>query len=143
MIKRKKNIETKKLTNKKILNATPNEKDGIKFRSILETYTYEQLKAHNLNAEYEPIKFILIPSFEFCNKKIRALTYTPDFVGKDFIIEVKGHPNDAFPNKWKLFMWTLLNKGEAEKYKLFIVHNKKEVNECINLLTNNESNSNK
>lgn len=45
----------KKTTNQKVKNATPNVYDGIKFKSILETYVYKQLKAHNLKAEYEPI----------------------------------------------------------------------------------------
>lgn len=117
--------------NKKIKNATPNVYDGIQFKSQLETYVYKQLKAHNLKAEYEPIKFELIPSFTFCGKKIRAMTYTPDFVGDNFIIEAKGRPNDVWPYKWKWFMWSLLNKGLAEKYKLFVVHNHKETDECI------------
>lgn len=82
--------------NKKVQNATENIYDGIKFKSKLETYVYKQLKAHNLNAEYEPIKFELLPSFTFCGKKIRAMTYTPDFVGNNFIIEAKGKPNDVF-----------------------------------------------
>lgn len=43
-------------------------------------------------------------------------------------------------------MWSLLNRGLAEKYKLFVVHNHKETDECIkNILNLNsyESNSNK
>lgn len=138
-----KRLRRKKKTNQKIKNATPNEYDGIKFKSKLETYVYKQLKAHNLFVEYEPIKFILIPSFTFCGKKIRAMTYTPDFVGNNFIIEAKGKSNDVFPYKWKWFMWTLLNRGLAEKYKLFIVHNHKEVDNCIQQIINYESNSNK
>jgi hypothetical protein len=121
----------KKTTNQKVKNATPNIYDGIEFKSKLETYVYKQLKAHNLKAEYEPIKFELIPAFTFCGKKIRAMTYTPDFVGDNFIIEAKGRPNDVWPYKWKWFMWLLLNKGLAEKYKLFVVHNHKETDECI------------
>ena len=50
----------KKTTNQKVKNATPNIYDGIEFKSKLETYVYKQLKAHNLKAEYEPIKFELI-----------------------------------------------------------------------------------
>ena len=93
----------KKTTNQKVKNATPNIYDGIE----------------------------LIPAFTFCGKKIRAMTYTPDFVGDNFIIEAKGRPNDVWPYKWKWFMWSLLNKGLAEKYKLFVVHNHKETDECI------------
>lgn len=128
----KKNVKRKKKNeNQKIKNATPNEYDGIKFKSKLETYVYKQLKAHNLNVEYEPIKFILVPGFEFCGKKIRPMTYTPDFVGENFIIEAKGRPNDVFPYKWKLFMYSLFCKDLTNKYKLFIVHNHKETDECI------------
>ena len=94
----------KKTINQKVKNATPNIYDGIKFKSKLETYVYKQLKAHNLKAE---------------------------FVGDNFIIEAKGKPNDVWPYKWKWFMWYLLNKGLAEKYKLFVVHNHKETDECI------------
>ena len=130
---RMKSIRRKRKTsqNKKVKNATPNVYDGIQFKSQLETYVYKQLKAHNLKAEYEPIKFELIPSFTFCGKKIRAMTYTPDFVGDNFIIEAKGRPNDVWPYKWKWFMWSLLNKDLADKYKLFVVHNHKETDECI------------
>ena len=121
----------KKTTNQKVKNATPNIYDGIEFKSKLETYVYKQLKAHNLKAEYEPIKFELIPSFTFCGKKIRAMTYTPDFVGNNFIIEAKGRPNDVFPYKWKLFMYYLKLNNLDKKYMLFIVHNHKETEECI------------
>jgi hypothetical protein len=127
-----KNTKRKKSPNKKIKNATENIYDGIKFKSKLETYVYKQLKVNRIKAEYEPTKFELIPSFVFCGKKIRPMTYTPDFVGDNFIIEAKGMPNDVFPYKWKLFMWYLLNKNLAEKYKLYIVHNQKETDACIN-----------
>lgn len=59
------------------------------------------------------------------------MTYTPDFVGNNFIIEAKGRPNDVFPYKWKLFQYNLVKSGLDEQYNLFIVHNHKEVDECI------------
>ena len=37
------------------------------------------------------------------NKKILPIKYTPDFIGKGFIIETKGRANEAFPMRWKLF----------------------------------------
>lgn len=123
-----------KSTNKKVRNATPNIYDNIKFRSLLETYVYKQLKVNNIKAEYEPNKFVLVPAFTFCGKKFREITLTPDFIGDNFIIEAKGHPNDAFPMKWKMFLYHLLNNEQAKKYinhKLFIVHNHKEVDESI------------
>lgn len=124
------------IINKKVRNATPIEIDGIKFKSKLEGYVYKKLKEYNIFAEYEPIKFILIPSFYFLGKKIRPITYTPDFVGNNFIIEAKGRPNETFPLKWKLFLYKLYYENLTNKYQLFIVHNHKEVDECINKILN-------
>ena len=92
---------------------------------------FKALKENKLKAEYEPIKFELVPSFQFKDKKIRPMTYTPDFVGNNFIIEAKGRPNDVFPYKWKLFQYNLVKSGLDEQYNLFIVHNHKEVDKCI------------
>ena len=39
----------------KVKNATPNEYDGIKFRSKLETYTYKKLKEAKIKADYERV----------------------------------------------------------------------------------------
>ena len=36
-------------------------------------------------------------------KKYLTIKYTPDFIGKDFIIETKGRANESFPLRWKLF----------------------------------------
>ena len=124
MIKKKKNS-----VNKKVKNATPVQIDEISFKSKLEGYVYSRLKEEKLKADYEPIKFELVPSFQ--DKKIRPMTYTPDFVGNNFIIEAKGRPNDVFPYKWKLFMYYLKLNNLDKKYMLFIVHNHKETEECI------------
>ena len=124
MIKKKKSS-----VNKKVKNATPIQIDEIPFKSKLEGYVYSRLKEEKLKAEYEPIKFELIPSFQFQDKKIRPMTYTPDFVGNNFIIEAKGRPNDVFP--YKLFMYYLKLNNLDKKYMLFIVHNHKETEECI------------
>lgn len=113
-------------------NATPNEYDGIKFRSKLETYTYKKLKEAHVFAEYEPTHFELIPKFEYQGEKVRAMTYLPDFVGKDFIIECKGLIGDSFPLRWKIFKYTLLKNNS--NYRLFIVRNQKQVDELVNKL---------
>ena len=85
--------------------------DGIKFASGLERYTYIALKKSKLFEGYENETFELITSFQFPNtsyekqangkgeyinrgtKKILGIKYTPDFIGKDYIIECKGRPN--------------------------------------------------
>ena len=116
----------------KVKNAQPNTYDGIKFRSKLETYTYKRLKEAGIKAEYEPIHFELIPKFEYQGEKVRAMTYLPDFVGKDFIIECKGLIGDSFPLRWKIFKYTLMKQNS--NYKLYLVRNQKQVDELVKKL---------
>lgn len=131
----------KKSKNVKIKNATPNEFDGIKFRSKLETFVYRKLKENGINADYEKHKYILLESFTFHDEKIREWTYTPDFTnryneqesktnGLVWIIEAKGWMNDQFPLKWKMLKAKLKALGR-EEVKLFLVGNQKEVLEAI------------
>ena len=117
-------------------NVQPNIYDGIKFRSKLETYTYKKLKEAGISAEYESTHFELIPKFEYNTEKVRAMTYLPDFVGKDFIIECKGLIGDSFPLRWKIFKYMLMQKGL--KYKLYLVRNQKEVDAMIDELKTNK-----
>lgn len=125
--------KSKKKSQGKVCNATPNIYDGIKFRSKLETYTYKKLKEAGIDAEYESTHFELIPKFEYNGEKVRAMTYLPDFVGKNFIIECKGLVTDSFPLRWKIFKYYL--KQENKDYKLFLVHNQKQVDEMVNELS--------
>lgn len=64
------------------------------------------------------------------------MTYLPDFVGKDFIIECKGLIGDSFPLRWKIFKYILMQKGL--KYKLYLVRNQKEVDAMIDELKTNK-----
>ena len=139
----------RKKTNKKVRNATSKEYKAIKFRSKLELFTYKKLEAAKIKSLYEEIKFELQEGFYFTNgsiepntkkefvdnvKKVRSITYTPDFVdpkGK-WIIEVKGFANDVFPVKWKMFKKHLLDNGL--EYKLFLPKNQKQVLETVELI---------
>lgn len=123
--------------NKKVKNATKKTVDGIDFKSKLEVYCYQQLKENNIHAKYEEHKFEMIPPFEYDGKKVRKMTYTPDFVGKDFVIECKGNPNDAFPLRWKIFKYYLY-KNDI-KYNLYLPRSKKQIDETIEKILNNES----
>jgi hypothetical protein len=144
--RRKKTIQP---VNKKVRNAEKINYDGIQFQSRLELHCYKKLKEAGLEFEYEPQYFELIPRFEYepsCmesykkgnkwlfgdkSKVIRAMRYKPDFVNlKDgWIIECKGHPNESFPNKWKLFKYYLKqNKSEVH---LYMPKNQTHVDECI------------
>lgn len=131
-----------KNVNKKIKNAQPNIYDNIKFCSKLETYTYKKLKEAQINAEYEQHRFELLPAFTFLGKKIRPITYLPDFVGNNFIIECKGFGNDTWPIREKLFKYKLFITNDTRQF--YVVKNQKEVDNCINQIKNDyESNSNK
>ena len=124
--------------------------DGINFASGLEKYTYMGLKKDKLFEGYENETFEIIKSFHFCNtsyekqanskgeyinrgdKKILGIKYTPDFIGKDYIIECKGRPNESFPLRWKLFkLWLTKNKIGKTLYK---PQNQKEVDRTITLI---------
>ena len=124
--------------------------DGIKFASGLERYTYMALKKAKLFEGYENEVFQLIKGFNFNNisyekqangkgeyvnrgqKKILGIKYTPDFVGKDYIIECKGRANESFPIRWKLFkLW--LTKNNIGKI-LYKPQNQKEVDRTIALI---------
>ena len=126
----------KKKTQGRVKNATPNIVDGIKFRSKLESYTYKKLKEANIYADYEQHRYELLPAFEFSGKKIRAITYLPDFVGHDFIIECKGFPNEAWPLREKLFKY-YMNRFLPNN-RFYLVHTQKEVDAMIDELKTNK-----
>ena len=135
--------------NKKVRNARKIAFDGIQFQSRLELYCYKKLKEADLEFEYEPLSFELIPKFEYeCScfesykkgtkwlfgpksKLVRAMRYKPDFVNIEdgWIIECKGHPNESFPLKWKLFKHYLMENNL--KVHLYMPKNQKHVDDCV------------
>ena len=130
--------------------------DGINFASGLERYTYMALNKAKLFEGYENEVFQLIEWFDFKNqsyekqangkgdytnrgqKKILGIKYTPDFVGKDYIIECKGRANESFPLRWKLFkLWLTKNNIGKTLYK---PQNQKEVDRTIQLIKESRKN---
>lgn len=126
------------------------EYDGIKFQSGLEKYMYMALRKAKISCRYELESFELIPGFKFNNKsyerqangkgeytergnrKVRPITYTPDFTGPGFIIECKGRANESFPIRWKLFKrYVAKNMPEVTLYK---PQNQKECDETVQLI---------
>jgi hypothetical protein len=131
--------------------------DGIKFASGLERYAYMALKKEKLFEGYENESYQLVEPFHFQNesfekqsngkgeyinrgnKKILGIKYTPDFVGKDFIIECKGRANESFPIRWKLFkLWLTKNNIGKTLYK---PQNQKEVDLTIHMIKNTRKNN--
>lgn len=148
-------MRQKKVINKKVRNATPLTYNGIAFKSKLEVYCYKKLKESNLEFTYEGVTFELVPSFTFENNSyelyrlsgnkyfgpqrphIRAITYTPDFVGDGWIIETKGNPNETFPIKFKLFKYYLQTR--QLNVDLYVPRNHKQIDEVITIIkTKNE-----
>lgn len=134
--KRTKARVNKHVANKKVKNARITLIDGIKFKSSLEAFTYNLLQESGIKHSYEPCSFELIPPFEYDGHKIRGASYKPDFVGDDWIIEVKGFETDAFKIRWKLFKY-ILSKSE-KKYHLFLPKNQMQVREAIEKIVNKD-----
>ncbi len=125
--------------------------DGINFASGLERYMYMALKKAKIKALYEGETFELMEGFSFpfesyerCgnskgdyknrgNKKILNIKYTPDFVGRGFIIETKGRANESFPLRWKMFK-KLVSENKIEPFVLYKPQNQKECDKTVELI---------
>lgn len=144
--------------NKKVKNAKPKVKYGIKFKSNLELTCYEKLIDNGFEPEYENKKFVLFDGFkindnvniymprkqrcrarelmEEYKRKVLPITYTPDFYlnlnGINVFIETKGKPNDAYPLKKKMFFYALNNNNEQTIF--FEPHNEAQIDQLINML---------
>lgn len=120
----------KKKNNSRVKNATPNTYKGIEFKSKLERYCYEQLIKNNIPVEYESEKITLLESFKYNGETIRGITYKPDFVGKNFIIECKGYFTEVARLKWKLFLnYMLKNRPD---WKVYIPMGIKQIDKVVN-----------
>jgi len=125
--------------------------NGINFASGLEKHMYVALAKANIQSEYEGETFVLQEAFDFpfesyerCGngkgeyknrgvKKILNIKYTPDFIGKDFIIETKGRANESFPLRWKMFK-RLMSETKSEPFTLYKPQNQKECEETVRLI---------
>ena len=123
-------------------------------KNATEQYCLDRLKENGIFEGYENKTYTLLEEFYFENdvyartqngrgefrnrgqEKVRPITYTPDFVGKDFIIEVKGYIRqgsyDAFPLRFKLFKAWLKNNKIGKT--LYVPRNKKEIDQTITLI---------
>ena len=141
--------------NKKVLGATECEEDGIKFKSKWERKVYKMLRDAGLNPQYEGLKIHLqetfepkvpfytrvkdrrrLPGFKIDNYKVRAITYSPDFIveynGNTYFIEAKGMKTDRYQITVKLF-----RKWLEENYPnsiAFEVYTQKNVKDTIKII---------
>jgi hypothetical protein len=127
--------------NKKVVNATPFEYNGIKFKSRLEVYVYRRLLEEGFNFGYEQKQWEIIEKFEYMGEKVRAIKIKPDFV--DFkskvIIEAKGWATDIYKLRLKLFKRHLVINNTL--YDIYHVKNQKEVESLIKDLKSNVQSS--
>lgn len=124
--------------------------NGIDFASGLEKHMYIAMKEAGIESEYEGKTFVLHDGFYFDNqvyerqsngkgdyinrgeKKILPIKYTPDFIGKNFIIETKGRANESFPMRWKLFK--KLVSCQLPGYTIYKPQNQAECQETVRLI---------
>lgn len=146
--------------NKKVLNATEVIIDNIRYRSILERRCHELLLAAGITPRYEEYTCTLTETFKPKSLEVyllwkprlrpkvfskypnsfQSITYTPDFdfEYKDYwiIIDTKGHSNDTYPLKKKMFMRYLddYSKESGKKIIFFEPHSIKQIKESINII---------
>lgn len=96
------------MENRKVHNATPTEYDGTQYRSKLEARFARMLKEHGIEFEYEKETWELLPKQRWAGKVVRPITYTPDFIIGDVVVEIKGFRTDVFNVKRKLIVKYLL-----------------------------------
>lgn len=140
--------------NKKVKNAKVISYNNISFKSKLEVSCYKKLDASGLTFSYESDKIVLwagkttenvtiyLPDKNknlVPNKvgyKLRDITYTPDFkiLYKDYIIyfDVKGHVNDVYPMKKKMFIQHLNDLNG--KYMFFEPHSVTQMAQAIEII---------
>ena len=119
---------TRKTENKKVKNATPCEADGISFKSKLERYTYLLLKGEGIAHLYEPT-FLLQDKFKYNGKHFHPIRFSPDFVGKNWIIECKGFASKDYPLRKKLFLFHLHQTGRTPAF--YEVRNQQQAREAV------------
>lgn len=101
-------IKRKAMENKKIRNATPAVYDGIQYRSKLEARFARMLKENGIGFEYEQEHWELVPKQRWMGKCVRPITYTPDFVIGDVVVEIKGFRDNVYLVKRKLVIKYIL-----------------------------------
>jgi hypothetical protein len=117
------------------INSVSKTFDGIKFRSLLELFAYKSLKDVGIKPTYESESWEILPAFTYKGEKIRKITYKADLFFTyrkiQHVWELKGYPNEAWPNRLKLIKRYLMNHLHIQ---YVILKSKKEITDFINKL---------
>lgn len=145
---------------KKASRKRPSRKKNLgKFKSGIEKYCAQVLKANNLKFAYEEKEFTLMDKFRFPHKYFKMtpkkkemldrtgkiqqpIRYTPDFmcVNDKWVIETKGYlpSHHDFSMRWKLFLKHILENDL--KYMVFLAKNRQQVDKAIEEIKKSISN---
>lgn len=105
----------------RIQGVTPKDYNGRHYRSTLEADTARTLDLLGIPFEYESQRITLLEGFKcpYQKDKVRAITYTPDFIIGPIIIECKGFETPEWLLKKKyLFKYLMENDPDTIFYQI-------------------------
>lgn len=104
----------------RIQGVQPKMYKGVQYKSTLEAETAETLDKLGLPINYEARKIVLLEGFRcpYQKNKVIGITYKPDFLVGNIIIECKGFETPEWRNKKKyLFKWLMENEPDTPFYQ--------------------------
>lgn len=104
----------------RIQGVQPKEYKGIQYKSTLEAETAKTLDKLGLPINYEARKIVLLEGFRcpYQKNKVIGITYKPDFMVGDIIIECKGFETPEWRNKKKyIFKYLMENEPTTPFYQ--------------------------
>lgn len=108
------------MTKTRIQGVSPKVYNGVHYRSTLEADTAKVLDLMGLPFEYETRKITLLEGFHCPHQKdkVRPITYTPDFIIGNIIIECKGFETPEWKIKKKyIFKYLMDNEPQTHFYE--------------------------
>lgn len=104
----------------RIQGVNPKEYKGVKYKSTLEAETAETLDKLGLPINYEARKIVLLDGFRcpYQKNKVIGITYKPDFMVGDIILECKGFETPEWKSKKKyIYKWLMENEPYTPFYQ--------------------------
>lgn len=102
----------------RIKNVCPKIYNGIRFRSKLEADVAKVLSSLNINYKYEEVILTINDNFYYFDELQRKITYKPDFIIGDLIVECKGFETPEWRLKKKYILQYLLRTKEYKFYQV-------------------------
>lgn len=112
-VKKLPNLLERAIPNKKVMNATKVEVDGVKFDSQLEKTMYDLLVAAKIDFEFQKV-IVIQPKFKYGGAAIREIKIVIDFylTDRNIIVDTKGWATDISKLKYKLLKYFFFSKDE-------------------------------